>query len=139
MILLAFVQVVLRNVFRTGIAWADPALRHLVLWIGMVGASLATRQEKHISVDAVTRFLPVTARVVLQMVFSLFSALLCLLLVRVAWTFVWEEKAVGSLFFGSLPLWPFQLILPLGFAFLSFRFVLRSMIHMLQWIQGVEG
>src|SRR5512143_3313876 len=56
MILLAFTQVVLRNVFSTGLLWADPLLRHLVLWVGFIGASLATASEKHINLDSVTRF-----------------------------------------------------------------------------------
>ena len=34
MVVLAFLQVVLRNVFSLGIIWADLFLRHLVLWVG---------------------------------------------------------------------------------------------------------
>jgi TRAP-type C4-dicarboxylate transport system permease small subunit len=51
MVFLAFLQVVLRNVFSQGLLWGDILLRQLVLWIGFIGASLATREEKHINID----------------------------------------------------------------------------------------
>jgi energy-coupling factor transporter transmembrane protein EcfT len=44
MILLAFFQVVMRNIFDQGLLWGDIFLRHLVLWVGFLGASLATRE-----------------------------------------------------------------------------------------------
>ena len=57
MIVLAFAQVVLRNFFSVGLIWADPLLRNSVLWLGFIGASLATQQDKHIRIDLVGRFL----------------------------------------------------------------------------------
>jgi TRAP-type C4-dicarboxylate transport system permease small subunit len=56
MIVLGVTQVVLR---KTGdsLLWADPAVRYSVLWIGFIAASVATREGRHISVDALSRFL----------------------------------------------------------------------------------
>ncbi|MGD0038444.1 MAG: TRAP transporter small permease subunit, partial [Bacteroidota bacterium] len=45
MVLVAFSQVMLRNVFHTGINGADVLLRHLVLWIGFLGAAIATSEK----------------------------------------------------------------------------------------------
>jgi len=58
MILIAFLQIVLRNFFNTGLSGGDPLLRNLVLWIGFIGATLATREGKHINIDVVSRWLP---------------------------------------------------------------------------------
>ncbi len=58
MVGLAATQIVLRNLFDGAILWADPMLRVAVLWVGMIGAMVATRIDKQISVDAVSRFLP---------------------------------------------------------------------------------
>ena len=54
---LAFLQIFLRNVFTTGLAWGDLVLRNLVLWIGFIGATLATREGKHINIDILSRSL----------------------------------------------------------------------------------
>ena len=47
MILLAFLQIVLRNFFDTGLPWGDSLVRYLVLWVGFIGAALATNEESH--------------------------------------------------------------------------------------------
>ena len=57
MIGLSFTQVILRNFFSSGFNWADMCLRNIVLWVGFIGASLATRDNRHITIDAVTNFL----------------------------------------------------------------------------------
>jgi len=56
MVLLAGAQILLRNLFDSGIEWADPLLRALVLWTAMLGALAAARDDKHIGLDLVTHF-----------------------------------------------------------------------------------
>ena len=56
-IMFAFVQVLLRNIFSTAIFGGDTFLRHLVLWVGFLGATLATKQSKHINIDVLSRTL----------------------------------------------------------------------------------
>ncbi|MCK7524997.1 MAG: TRAP transporter small permease [Ignavibacteriales bacterium] len=58
MVLLAFAQVILRNVFGTGLVWGDTIVRHMVLWAGFVGGALASYEGRHISIDALTKFFP---------------------------------------------------------------------------------
>ena len=57
MILLAFSQIVLRNFFATGIDWADSLVRYLVVWVGFVGAAIATKEGKHITIDVLSRWI----------------------------------------------------------------------------------
>jgi len=58
MILLAAGQIVLRNLFNVGFIWGDEALRLMVLWIAVAGAVAASRNDKHITIDVLDRFLP---------------------------------------------------------------------------------
>ena len=58
MIFLAFLQIVLRNVFGVGLIWVEPLVRQMLLWVALAGAMVATRDHNHITVDAVSRFLP---------------------------------------------------------------------------------
>ena len=51
-------QIVLRNVFSVGLVWADGFVRLLVLWIAVVGAIAASRDHKHIAIDALARVAP---------------------------------------------------------------------------------
>ena len=54
LVLLAVGQIVLREVFETGIFWADELIKLLVLWLAMVGSVAATRDNRHIRVDALS-------------------------------------------------------------------------------------
>ncbi len=56
MIVLASTQILLRNLFDSGFVWIDPLLRVLVLWLGLIGATVATRNNRHIRIDLLTRF-----------------------------------------------------------------------------------
>ena len=54
-----FLQVVLRNLpGNPSIPWIDLAMRLFVLWVGLLGASLAVARNKHIAIDVAARLLP---------------------------------------------------------------------------------
>ena len=58
MVSLAASQILLRNFFDVSIHGADQMLRLLVLWVAFLGAIAASREGKHIHVDAIARWLP---------------------------------------------------------------------------------
>ena len=135
MVLLAFLQVILRNVFSTGLLWADPFLRHLVLWVGFLGASLATQQEKHINIDLITRFLSPKHTNIIRIITNLFASIVCSILAHAGWTFLLNEMESPEVLFtiGELPfsLWWFQIIIPFGFGLMAFRFLIRTIEHII--------
>ena len=77
MITLAVLQIFLRNLFETGIVWSDVLVRILVLWVGLAGAMVASRQGNHINIDILDRFLPERAKVVVSFVVEVFTAFIC--------------------------------------------------------------
>jgi TRAP-type C4-dicarboxylate transport system permease small subunit len=125
MVLLAFLQVVLRNFFDSGLLWGDILLRHLVLWVGFFGASLATRQEKHINVDILTKLLPSKVVPYVKLVVNIFSALIIIILAKASWVLLSFEKEAGTTAFLDIPSWYIQIILPLGFCLIGLRFALK--------------
>jgi TRAP-type C4-dicarboxylate transport system permease small subunit len=124
MVVLSFLQVVLRNLFDTGILWADIFLRHLVLWVGFAGASLATREEKHINVDILTKLVPPRITPYIKIIVNLFAMVICAILAKASYVFTFEINA-GTTLFLDIPAWYIQIILPIGFALIGFRFLLK--------------
>ncbi|MEW6671289.1 MAG: TRAP transporter small permease [Thermodesulfobacteriota bacterium] len=122
MILAAFLQIVLRNFFSTGLAWGDPLVRYLVIWVGFIGASLAVREGKHITIEIVAHWLPARANRYLRSVSHLFSALVCGLLSWAALKFVRVEALMGGPAIFGLPSWVPQIILPAAFGIMTLRF-----------------
>lgn len=127
-VLLAFLQVVLRNVFAEGIIWADILLRHMVLWAGFLGAAVATSHDRHINIDALTRFLSERTKALTKILTSTFAAAICFLLVLASVEFITNEMELGSMVYGDLPSWYAQSIIPVGYSLLCIHFIIRALL-----------
>ena len=122
MILLAFLQIILRNVFSTGISWGDPLVRYLVLWVGLIGASLASKEGKHITIEVFSIWFSGHGSRYLKAISYLVSDFICGLLTFAGWTFVQNEAQMGGTIFLEIPLWIPQVIFPVTFALMTLRF-----------------
>ncbi len=126
-ILIAFLQIVLRNFLSTGLDWGDSLVRNLVLWIGFIGATLATKEGKHINIDVVSRWLPSLGKNMVALITHLFSFCIGCLLTYAALKFIRNEVQMGNTTFFDIPAWVPELILPVTFILMTFRFGLRSL------------
>jgi len=125
LILLALSQIVLRNFFDSGIEWSEPLLRVMVMWLGLLGAIAATKQNNHISIDAVSRLLPNKGKVISAVIANLFSAIICAIVSYYSLQFVLMEYQDGMMAFSSIPAWWCESIIPIGFALMSLRFLVN--------------
>jgi TRAP-type C4-dicarboxylate transport system permease small subunit len=114
-------QIVLRNFFHRGLLWADPLMRHTVLWLGCLGAVLATSKMRHINIDVFTRFLPPRIRAVRDRIISLVTAFATSVLGFAALKLVIDEKEFGETAFLNVDTWMLQAVLPVAFFLISYR------------------
>jgi len=126
MVGIAFLQILLRNFFSTGLDWGDSLVRNLVLWVGFIGATLATKEGKHINIDVVSRWLPSLGKNVVTLIMHLFSFFVCCGLTYAALKFIKNEVQMENITFLNIPAWIPEMILPLTFGLMTFRFGLRS-------------
>lgn len=126
LMLLAAAQILLRNVFSTGIVWGDPLLRILVLWLALLGAIAASRDSKHIAIEIADRILPPALRRVVAVARSAIAAAICAVVAWYSSSFVWESREYGDTLLGDLPAWWFQIVLPVAFALMAYRYLLRA-------------
>ncbi|MCP4896093.1 MAG: TRAP transporter small permease [bacterium] len=124
MIGLATIQIILRNIFGTAIMWVDPALRVAVLWLGLLGAVAASREGRHITVDALSRALPKRWQTLSAALTDLFTAGVSLALAWYGARLVMEDRAAGIEAFSSIPVWVCELILPVAFLLIAVRHIL---------------
>ena len=125
MILMAFSQIILRNFFSTGIDWGDALVRYLVVWVAFIGAAVATREGKHISIDLLSRWQKGSGSKVIQILSCFFSAAISALLTVAAVKFLWFEAQMGSTAFLYLPVWIPELIMPTAFGLMTLRFLME--------------
>ena len=135
MVSLSLAQIVVRNIaflretLSPQMIWTDPLIRIMVLWLGMIGALAATRDDRQITVDALSRLLPERARSGVRVLTDLATALICGTVAWHAGRLVLDERAMGMMAFGSVPLWVCELILPLAFGLIAMRYLVYVVQH----------
>ena len=130
MVLLAAGQIILRNFFDFGFIWVDPLLRLLVLWTGLIGATVASRDNRHIRIDLLSRYLSRHAHLVIQFFVGLFTAFICAVIAwhGARWVLLdYQDQLPG---FENLPAWILEIIIPVAFGLIA----LRYLIHSINWL-----
>jgi TRAP-type C4-dicarboxylate transport system permease small subunit len=139
MVLLAFAQVVLRNVFGGGIIWGDPLVRQMVMWSGFMGAAIAASQDRHISIDALTQFIKGRGKDIVRFVTSIFASVVCFYLAQAALVFLKDEKESGGELIAGIPSWIGLIIIPAGYALLMIHFALNAVGHAAKAVSPAAG
>jgi len=80
-------QIVLRNVFSIGVTWGDGLTRIVVLWLALLGALAASRDGKHIRMNALLQRLPPTLQLVAVVGSDVFAAVVTAVLAYIAFEF----------------------------------------------------
>ena len=136
LILLAASQIVMRNFFNFGFIWADEMLRMLVLWIAVAGAVAASRTDKHINIAILDRFLPEKLKLLVKIVIHIFTAAVCGVVTWNSVQFVQMSLEFGDVLMGSVPAWLPQLILPVGFGLICYRYSLFAIKEVYRLARG---
>ncbi len=130
---ITFLQVILRNVFHSGITWADDISRHLVFWIAMFGASLATSDGRHINIELLPRFFSDRWKYLNKVFLEAVATVLSLLLFYYSVKFVKLEKEVQEALLNiNLKVWIIALAFPIGFGMISLKFFIRFLCALLR-------
>ena len=139
MVLLASLQIALRwgqalaPASFQAVDWFDVIARLMVLWVGVLGASLAAAEGRHIAIELLPKFLDRVGRRRLDAVTSLLTAAVSGLILALALVYFFRSALPDErhLFMVqtldlAVPRWPFLLVLPLGLTSITFRSALRG-------------
>jgi len=122
LLIIAFLQVVLRLFFRGGIESADSIIRYLVLWVGFLGASLATYKNRRINIDVASQFFKrLNKKLVSLIVFMVSLSISLLFLIASIFFIINEFSKPSKIVF--IPVWILELVLPLSFSFITLSFL----------------
>ncbi len=133
LVAIAGAQIVLRNLFGGGLVWADPLMRTLVLWVGLVGAVVAAQHDNHIAINVLARLLPPGLKRWTRVLTDLTTAAVCAALAWTGGALIISEYEGGALAFGRVPVWACQLVIPLAFGGIALRYL------GLAWINGMRA
>ena len=123
MIVLAVGQIVLREVFETGIIWADELIKLMVLWLAMIGSIAACLDDRHIRIDALSHLLPDWLVNVTRLIVDAFAAVVCVVIAWHAWRYLQLEIEFADQVPVDTPAWIAHVVIPLAFILMSYRFI----------------
>lgn len=126
MIGLAAYQVIARNFFDTGLFWGDSLVRVLVLWITFAGATVASRNDEHIRMDLLARYVNPSSQQLLVRFRCLFTAAVAGLFTWFSFQFVLLDYEDGITAFADVPAWVCELVMPVGGSLMTIRYLLHS-------------
>jgi len=136
MVIMAVVQIVLRQFFDGSIAWADELVKIIVLWLAMVGSIAAARDNRHIRIDVLSHILPDKLVLLSRAIVDLFAAAVCAMIAWQAWRYLqieieWEETVLVN-----WPAWIAHSIVPVAFLLISYRFLVSVAAKVYEMVRG---
>jgi TRAP-type C4-dicarboxylate transport system permease small subunit len=122
LVALSSLQIVLRNFFSIGFTWTDGLIRLIVLWLALVGALAASREGRHITMNALTRWLPPRFAIIAAFTADFAAMLVSGSLAWFALSFVRDSREFGDTLLGDVPAWWLQSPMPVLFALMALAF-----------------
>ncbi|AJY44559.1 TRAP transporter small permease [Martelella endophytica] len=95
MVITILIQVFFRYVLNDALAWTEELARFLMLWMVGLMAPTAFRHGGFVSIDMVSRFLPVRLALILSLAMALVSAVVLYAAMRIGWA---EVTGIGGRF-----------------------------------------
>ena len=121
----AFVQI-LGRMFDASPVWLDPAMRALTLWIALVGAVVASREQRQLHIDALVARMPTPWQSLVRGVGGLTTAAVCALLAYASYGFFALEAEAPSNSFGFVQSHWLAAMLPACFALMALHSVIAA-------------
>ena len=119
------------GIFPAGMSWAQPLGLILTLWVAFFGASMATKDNLHLKVEAVQHALPDKLRRISGLLSGLLTAVFCMVLAYLGSRYVvvkHEEYVIsdglGGLHDGiAIPYFVSFVVVPIAYTLMALRFV----------------
>ena len=127
-LIIAVTQILLRNFFDTGIVWADTFLRISVLWLGMMGALVASRNNNHIAMNLGQKYLSDKNLIMVKIIIYFFTALVCFIISWYGLNLVQMEYEEAGIAFANIPIWYTVSIIPIAFLIIALRYLTLSIL-----------
>jgi TRAP-type C4-dicarboxylate transport system permease small subunit len=134
---LVTVDVILRRLFNAPLIFADEVSGYLLVLVTMLGISYTLQEDAHIQVLMVIDNISRRRRAQLHVMMSAVAIVYTLILLYLTSQLTWESYQLKAFSPtpSQLPIYPFQMVMPLGCLFFLFQLV----IGMIQSISGLRS
>ncbi len=118
---LPLLEAVLRKTLHTGLSNAASVVQHLTLVVGMMGAAIAARDNRLLSLSRLGDLLSGNGRKLAAAFCGATAVAVSVLLAVAGVNFVLAERPSGAILAYGVPVWVLQASIPLGFGVMALR------------------
>jgi C4-dicarboxylate transporter DctM subunit len=130
MVTIPLSEILLRRTLHTGVNGASLIVQHLALLVGMLGGMIAAREGRLLALSSVAdTSLEGLARSSAHLFSGAVGATVSVFLASAASTFVGVEREAGKTLVYGVPIWLIAAALPVGFAVIAVRQIIRASDH----------
>jgi len=121
---LTVVNVFSRYVLKASISFTDEFTILFFVLLSLMGAAIATKRKAHLSLTIITEFIPQKYHKWIELYGSILGAIFCIIAVYYGVLMVIDEYIGKQITIGmGWPEWIFGSFVPIGCAFIGFRFI----------------
>ncbi|MDH5720469.1 MAG: TRAP transporter large permease subunit [Spirochaetia bacterium] len=126
LLLMAFLpvlEIILRAFFNTGITGSSEFVQNLTLWVGFLGAALASFEGRHLNLSSGIKIIPDKYANISKAFAGIVSTAISTGLLWGSYQYVVFEMESDVLIGALIPVWIVALILPISFFLITVRFI----------------
>ncbi len=121
--IVTFTEVILRFL-GTGLGFSYELTNYLLIWVGMIGASIGVRENVHLGVDLLIKVFSLRTQKIILLVVHLISAIFAIIIAYLGFLHVLDLIGFGQLSPEmELPLYIPRSLIPIAFTLIAIRFL----------------
>jgi len=140
MVVLVFLDVINRHfhLFGNSFVWAKEVARFMMIWVGFIGASIATKHMEHLSVGLRDKLFPPKILRWIKALANLIATIVTLFFAYLGYRFVMESYQFSDTSLAlKFPLWVVQIIIPISLVIIAIRFLGQVVINVQEALERI--
>jgi tripartite ATP-independent transporter DctM subunit len=126
MAVIPVLELAARTIFHKSVPGTSGIVQNLTLWVGFLGAIIASREKKHLTLTTGIHLLPESYQKLTALVAAVISTAVSSGLAWAGLQFVRSEWDSPTKIADWLPAWAAESILPISFGIMTLRFILQA-------------
>jgi TRAP-type C4-dicarboxylate transport system permease small subunit len=126
-VVLVSLQVALRYIFGSGIAWGEELVGFLFVFMGMIGSGVAMREKRHTDLRVLVEKVPRPAAFVMNLAAAVAILFFLVIFLVSSISFAWDERSQASIML-DIPMSIPYACLALGAAFMLWEYVQSTIL-----------
>ena len=131
-ILVSLAQIGMRLFLNSSFIWGDELIKITVLWIAMIASVSASRNNRHLKIDLIEKFVSDKISLFPKIISKFFVSIICGAIAWHSFLFIRLTLTFNETVMSGFPAWIAYAIVPLCFLIMAYRYFIEALNHIMQ-------